>query len=289
MNEVQGDGRPSRTAIMTAVARALHREEPPPWVVDDRLADALAGELGDDIRGTLRGELQPESLRMFSRWCCVRCRYPEDIVEHELTTNGVRQYVILGAGLDSFALRRPDLLESLRVFEVDHPASQRWKRDRLRELGLAPSANLVFASVDFERQALDQGLREAGFDFDAPAVFAWIGVTMFLGLPAIRDTLDVVAGCADGTRLVLTYNLPQDALQGLGAQTQVALARVTATMDEPMITFFTPTEMEDLLRSHGFGAIEHVGPEEAKALYFPGRPEVIFGGAQRLISASLGA
>src|SRR5687767_8803463 len=151
---------PSRTAVLTAAARALHREEPPPWVLDDQLALALSGEDGRLLAEQLRTELSPQALLGFARWCCVRARLPEDTVERALA-DGVRQYVILGAGLDSFAYRRGDLLDRLRVFEVDHPASQDWKRQRLDALGLARPPNLVFAPVDFERQTLRAGLEAA--------------------------------------------------------------------------------------------------------------------------------
>ena len=179
----------SRTAVMTAVARALHREGPPPHVLDDPLALALAGSDGVRIREQLEAALPPAGLAVFSRWCCVRSRFPEDIAEHELGMNGTRQYVLLGAGLDTFAERRADLLAELQVFEVDHPATQRWKRARLEALELPCPPNLIFAPIDFERETLGEGLGTAGFDFDAPAIFAWIGVTMFLSLEAISSTL----------------------------------------------------------------------------------------------------
>jgi methyltransferase (TIGR00027 family) len=137
---------PSRTAVLTAVARALHREEPQPWVIDDHVALELAGPDGLALLDRLRAEVPRHHLRAFSRWVCVRARYPEDLVE-QATASGVGQYVILGAGLDSFAYRRRDLLDRLRVFEVDHPASQQWKRQRLAELGMAVPAGLVFAPV----------------------------------------------------------------------------------------------------------------------------------------------
>ncbi|HTN78209.1 MAG TPA: class I SAM-dependent methyltransferase, partial [Acidimicrobiales bacterium] len=124
---------PSRSAAMTAVARSLHREEPPPWVLDDFLAAGLAGEEGPAIRERLSHDMTREDLLAFSRWVCVRARLPEDIVE-DAVAGGVRQYVILGAGLDSFAYRRPDLVGLVRVYEVDHPETQAWKRARLAEL-----------------------------------------------------------------------------------------------------------------------------------------------------------
>src|SRR5215467_7098942 len=120
---------------MTAAARALHREEPPPRVLDDHLAQGLAGDEGASITERLRDELSAEELLSFGRWMAVRARLVEDVVERAAST-GIRQYGILGAGLDSFAYRRPDLLVRMRVFEVDHPASQAWKRERLAELGV---------------------------------------------------------------------------------------------------------------------------------------------------------
>lgn len=277
---------PSRTALLTAAARALHREEPPPWVLDDRLALALAGDDGRLLAARLRTELTPQALLGFTRWCCVRARLPEDTVARALAA-GVRQYAILGAGLDSFAYRRGDLLDRLRVFEVDHPASQAWKRQRLDELGLARPANLVFAPVDFERQTLRAGLESAGFDFRAPAVFSWIGVTMYLTLEAIAATLATVAVCPAGSRLVLTYNRPRAALAGLGLETDAVLTRIAGEMGEPIVTLFELDEIERLLRDHGFAEIEHVGPDEAVRRYFPGRNDVRFGGAQRLVVATV--
>jgi methyltransferase (TIGR00027 family) len=277
----------SRTAIMTAVACALHREEPQPHVLDDSLALPLAGEGGAAIRRQLESTLSPESLQAFSRWCCVRSRFPENVVERELTLHGIDQYVVLGAGLDTFAERRTDLLNRLRVFEVDHPATQQWKRARLEELGVTCPANLVFAPVDFERETLGDALRSAAFNFQSPAVFAWIGVTMFLTLDAIVSTLDLVARCADRTQIVLTYNLPPEVLGELGAQTDAAISQIAAGMDEPMISRFTPNDIEVLMADRGFTELVHLGPDEARALYFENRPDVRFGGAQRIIAGTV--
>ena len=187
---------PSGTAVLTAVARALHREEPPPWVLDDSLALGLAGEAGPALRARLLREMAHDDLLGFTRWVCVRARLPEDIVEDAIAA-GAGQYVILGAGLDSFAYRRHDLLDHLRVYEIDHPDTQAWKRARLAELDVEEPAALVFASVDFERQTLVEGLTAAGFDFDTPAVFSWIGVTLYLTLTAITTTLDTVDAMPD--------------------------------------------------------------------------------------------
>lgn len=273
--------------MLTAAARALHREEPPPWVLDDPLALELAGEDGADIRDRIRTELPPESLLAFCRWVCVRARFHEDRVDRGLA-DGVNQYVILGAGLDTFAYRKSDPTGRLRVFEVDHPDTQRWKQARLVELGVKPSVEVVHVPVDFERQTLRAGLEDAGFDFASPAVFSWLGVTMYLTLDAIKATLRTIGEAARGSSVVLTYNLPQDALRGLGAQTEAVLARIVAEMGEPMVSLFRPTEIEDLLRDLGYDSVEHFGPDEAKSTYFPGRSDVRFGGAQRIVAATLG-
>jgi methyltransferase (TIGR00027 family) len=276
---------PSRTAVLTAVARALHREEPQPWVMDDRFALGLAGREGLALLGQLRAEVPRRYLLAFSRWMCVRARFAEDIVE-QAAAGGIGQYVILGAGLDSFAYRRGDLLGRLWVFEVDHPATQSWKRRRLAGLGVEPPARLVFAPVDFERQTLREGLEQAGFDFGELAVFSWVGVTMYLTLDAIHATLATMARCRAGTRVVLTYNQPPTALAGSTAQIAATFARLAAEMGEPFLSRFLPAEIAQLLCEHGFGQVTDFGPDEARAAYFPGRTDIEIAGAQRLVAAT---
>jgi methyltransferase (TIGR00027 family) len=202
-------------------------------------------------------------------------------------SQGVRQYVILGAGLDSFAYRRLDMLSALRVFEVDHPASQAWKRHRLEEMGIQRPANLTYAPIDFEHQTLKRGLEGAGFDFASRGVFSWIGVTMYLTIEAIRATLATVATCPPGTRIVLTYNLPPSALQDSAQELDAAIRRFASESDEPFLSLFLPPEIEELLAEMGFGDIVHFGPEEAIRAYFLGRSDVRFGGAQRLIAGTV--
>jgi methyltransferase (TIGR00027 family) len=189
---------PSRTAVLTAAARALHRDEPAPWVLDDPLAAGLAGPDGTVMMARLRAELPAPGLLAFVRWVCVRSRFAEDTAE-EAASRGIGQYVILGAGLDSFACRRGGQRARLRIFEVDHPATQAWKRQRLAALGLPSPPDLAFVPADLERQPLRDALAAAGFDASAPAVFSWLGVTMYLRPEAIRATLATVADCAAGT------------------------------------------------------------------------------------------
>jgi methyltransferase (TIGR00027 family) len=231
------------------------------------------------------GDAQPHLLA-FSRWIWVRARFAEDIVE-QAAASGTGQYVILGAGLDSFANRRDDLMGGLRVFEVDHPATQSWKRQRLAGLGVELPGGLVFAPVDFERQTLREGLEQAGFDFGKRAVFSWVGVTMYLTLEAIHATLATMAQCQPGTAVVLTYNQPPASLTGSTAQIAATFAGLAAEMGEPFLSRFLPDEIARLLREHGFGQIIDFGPDEARAAYFAGQPDVEIAGAQRLMAATL--
>jgi methyltransferase (TIGR00027 family) len=283
---MEGVQSPSRTALLTAVARAVQREEPQPWVMDDYLALGLAGSEGRVLLDRLRAEVPRLHLLAFSRWMCVRARFAEDIVANA-AANGTGQYVILGAGLDSFAYRRGDLLGGLRVFEVDHPATQSWKRRRLAGLGLEVPGHLVFAPVDFERQTLREGLEQAGFDFGQRAVFSWVGVTMYLTLDAIHATLATIARCRPGTGVVLTYNLPAAALTGRTAQIAATFAGLAAEMGEPFLSRFLPDEMARLLREYGFEQIRDFGPDEARAAFFSGHTDIDIAGAQRLIAATL--
>jgi len=275
-------GGPSRTALLTAVARDLHREEPPPLVFDDALALQLAGDDGLSLRDRLRAEIVDDDLMAFSRWCCVRSRYAEDIVEQE-AGRGVAQYVILGAGLDTFAYRRSDL--DVRVFEVDHAATQAWKNRRLADLGVTTPDNLVFVPVDFERVELRTALDEAGFTFREPAVFSWLGVTMYLTPDAIDQTLSTIAQATAGTRVVLTYNQPDRVLDDHALRVTSAMRAIAAGFAEPFVTLFTRDEIDALLRQHGLGDMEHVGREEARASYFGGQQGVEIAGAQRLVAA----
>lgn len=273
--------------MLSAVGRALYLEEPPPHVLEDRLAALLAGEQGAELMRELKSEVPEELMATFRRWTTVRTRFTEDAVE-QAVASGVRQFAILGAGLDSFAYRRRDLLTKLRVYEVDQPESQEWKRRRLRELGVAIPSNLVFAPIDFERQTLLAGLGAAGFDFSAPAILSWIGVTVLLSGAAIEATLKDVAALPPGSRIVFTYDLPHRELDLHGQAMRDFIAGRAAGMGEPFLTLLEPSKIDELLTRLGFRDISHFGPDDAADAYFKDRPEVRFRSGQRLASATVG-
>jgi methyltransferase (TIGR00027 family) len=268
---------------MAAMGRALHRDDPPPHIVDDWLAADLAGENGRAILDNMRANVTPDRLRAFQRWTAVRTRFVEDCVDSAVTA-GVSQYVVLGAGLDSFAYRRADLLERLTIFEVDHPLSQAWKRRRLDELHIPLPHNVVFVAVDFEAHPILDALTASGFASDRAAVVSWIGVTMYLARAAIDATLDSVASCAPGTRIVLTYDQPPDVLDDEDRALLADVSGTAAKFGEPFVSLFRQEEMEGVLVNHGFGSVTHFGADQAVRRYFGGT-DVGLPNVQRLITA----
>jgi len=269
---------------MVAAGRWLHLQQPPPHVFIDRLALELAGDEGLQMSAALQRELSAEDLASFTSWVAVRARFTEDMLMRALR-DGVGQYVVLGAGLDSFAYRRPDLTEQLRVYEVDHPLSQQWKRARLDELGLQRPPGLSFVPVDFERDAPAQVLAAAGADITALTFFSWIGVTMYLTADAVRSMLRAVASFAPGSRIVLSYDLPREAAPKPGLYDFIR--RRAAEVGEPFLSVFTPAEIDALLRECGFGGMTHFGPGDAIREYFAARPSLEITGAQRLVLATV--
>jgi methyltransferase (TIGR00027 family) len=256
---------PSRSAITTAAHRAAHLLiDDDPKIFADPFARAFAGYADDaEMLAALSAEFQelPRMRTVFA----VRSRYAEDELAKSIA-NGVDQYIILGAGLDSFAYRRPDLMASLDVFEVDHPASQSWKRARVAELGIATPARLHHISIDFERQTLGEGLLASAVDLERRVFLSLLGVTQYLTKDAALRTLrDVAATTAPGSELVFQFVKPPTML------TSDEAALVTGQAEryegEPWLSFFEPMEMEHHLCDAGFGEIVHFGDREATERY----------------------
>jgi methyltransferase (TIGR00027 family) len=255
-----------------------------PKILNDDLALALSGA-GD--AATLRTNLEAlhaELLRTHGpdvaqallchlrAMAAVRSRYTEDELSHALQ-HGVGQYVILGAGLDSFAYRRQDLAGVVRVFEVDHPATQQWKRAVLRQLKLSLPPYLNFVPNDFERQTLMEGLQAEGYRSEAPAFFSWLGVVEYLTEEAVFKTLQEVAALAPGTEIVFEYALHESQLDAEAQQALAGMKMVTAARGEPFQSFFEPGRLATRVRAVGFAQVWDLGPEEANARYCTGRAD----------------
>jgi methyltransferase (TIGR00027 family) len=199
----------------------------------------------------------------------VRSRYVED----RLFASGCEQYVILGAGLDSFAWRRPDVLHRIRVFEVDHPSTQARKQQRVEALALPSHPHHRFVPVDFETQTLADELVAAGFDCEQPAVFSWLGVSEYLSVGAIEGLLRTVAGCAARSEIGLTYAPPMTSLDDAGREFRAIVTRLAADAGEPFQTLLEPDDAEALLRRCGLRVADHPTHDYLTARYFAGRPD----------------
>jgi methyltransferase (TIGR00027 family) len=253
--------RPSRTALATAAARAAHLTvDRAPWIFEDRVAALLLGELAEELLAAHREARGDHVLASMRVAMTARSRYTEDRLA-EACGQGVAQYVLLGAGLDSFAYRSP-LTDRLRVYEVDHPATQAWKRQRLAAAGVRVPARVGFVAVDFTVDSLSDRLAEAGFDRAQPAFVSWLGVTQYLTAEAIAATLDAIASACPGTELAMEYVVPAELRDEPGtALADFYIPRATE-LGEPWLTFMTPGDVASLLGARGMTVIDDAGRRE---------------------------
>jgi methyltransferase (TIGR00027 family) len=259
------------TAVRVALWRAMHVQvDPPPHVLEDEIGLRIAAP---DAGWRSRPDMNPQGTSLFRASIVARARFIEDLVV-EQAGNGVGQYVILGAGLDTFAQRRPEIASRLLVFEVDSPGPQAWKRKRLIELGFGVPEWLRLVPVDFEAgDAWRQRLADAGFDAGRPAVVASTGVSMYLTKDAIAATLRQIAALAPGSTFAMTFLLPLELMSPEvrpGFQMAEKGARTSGT---PFLSFFTPTEMLTLAREAGFREVQHVSAAALTQRYFAGRTD----------------
>jgi len=265
---------PSRTAITTATLRAAHfLLDAEPKILDDSFARAFAGFANDEeLSKALDTLVYPDFARMRTLFA-LRNRYAEDELARTIE-QGTSRYIILGAGLDSFAYRRPDLMRTLDVFEVDHPSSQAWKRRRVAELGIRIPARLHYVPIDFERETLTAGLAAAGIDFTAATFFSWLGVTQYLSSAAVLGTLREVAElAAPGSEIVFQFIVPEATLTGEERSLVTDLAAGGAAVGEPWLSFLEPEELDAHLRQMGFRKVLHFGPQQATERYLLGRSD----------------
>ena len=286
-------GRASTTALVVAYRRAHHFANGAPWVFADPLASAIIGrdrERIEDVLIAAAARFFPDEVpRGAAREVAIarvlgvsygqglvlsRARYTEDRLAALMQRTGVSQYVLVGAGLDTFALRRPDLRDRLRVFELDHPATQTDKRRRLREAGLALPPNLHFGAADLEREPVATVLLRLPYDPTRPALFAWLGVTMYLTRAAVLETLRSIRSvAAHGSEIVLDYF---DAAS-LVAESQPPGLRMalelTRSQGEPIIFGFEPARLAAELESIGYEVVDDLGPPQQNERYFEVRAD----------------
>jgi methyltransferase (TIGR00027 family) len=278
--------RPSLTAYGAALHRAAHQVVDVPPVFTDPLALRIVGpEVADELRAGRDRHTEIAASRMRA-FLAVRSRYTEDCFA-QAAAGGVAQYVVLGAGLDTFAYRTDR--RDLRIFEVDHPATQGWKRERLASAGIGIPETLTYAPVDFERETLHEGLKRAGLDFDRPAFFAWLGVVPYLSREAIDATLGFVARETKRTSEILfDYAEPMEGRSAAQREALAELARRVAEIGEPLRSFFKPDDLQRDLRAHGFSFVEDADTAALTARYFLNRTDgLALGGTAHIMRARL--
>lgn len=260
------NGQPSATAYRVAIRRAAHQLLDKPCVFEDPLAIKIVG--CDREPESKDAQEEGPMGRYLRAFIAVRSRYAEDQLA-ETYRQGVRQYVVLGAGLDTFAYRNP--FSDLRVFEIDHPATQAWKRQLLSAGGISLPQSLTFVPVNFEQQSLAQGLENSGFNAGNPAFFSWLGVTPYLSCETVLETLRWVISICPRNGIVFDYTVPRASLSPEFQAAFDLLASRVAAAGEPFVGFFDPRELRQSLEKMGFAHIENLDATEINARYFNNR------------------
>jgi methyltransferase (TIGR00027 family) len=262
-------GEPSRTALRVAQMRAVHSLLDDPVVLHDPIALPILGTQAEALRENpfVLNDMLSRGLRAA---LVARSRFAEDELARAVA-QGVRQYVLLGAGLDTFAYRNPHA--QLQVFEVDHPSTQAWKRSLLAEAGIALPSNLRFAAADFEQQSLHDALQASGFEHDRPACFSWMGVTMYLRPEAVVHTLAQLAGSAPGSSVCFDFRLPPELLNPVELAISEFIGQQIAALGEPWIAAFEPEALREQLLQLGFREAEVVTGDALTERYLPRRKD----------------
>jgi methyltransferase (TIGR00027 family) len=261
------EGQFSRTALGAAGRRAAHQVIDGARVFDDPLALRILGPDADAAVAEARADPALRGLRFY---VAMRSRFAEDAARRAIA-HGIRQIVVLGAGLDTFAYR-VEPIEGLRVTEVDHPATQAEKRRRLAAAAIAAPSHVVYAACDFETESLADALAASGFDAGRPSVFLWLGVVPYLTEPAIFATLAFIGALAGGSEVVFDYSSMAAPIAGGGRRRVHEIVRARAeAAGEPLRTFFATPALHEKLRAFGFRSIEDLDPNEIVARFFPER------------------
>jgi methyltransferase (TIGR00027 family) len=264
-------GKPSVTARWVAAMRVAHQErDASPHVLEDPIAARLLADVREAEHEAEAHHLANSSpLRAF---VVARSRYTEDMLARAVL-RGVRQYVILGAGLDTFAYRNPH--PHLRVIEVDHPATQAWKRERLAAAGITPPPSVTFAPVDFSVQSLPEGLAALGFDRSEATFFSWLGVTPYITLESFRATLAAIAALPRGSGVAFDYMLAREELTDSQRRLVHQLTLGVVSLGEPFQLFFRPPALAAELTRAGFSDVEDLDEAALTDRYFLRRADTL--------------
>lgn len=261
---------PDNTAVRTALWRAMHVQiDAFPPILEDEVGLKL---IAPDEEWRQRPDMHPEFTKRLRASIVARARFIEDLIT-EQSTQGISQYVILGAGLDTFAQRRVDIASQLQIFEIDQPDTQTWKKQRLTELGYGIPKWLHFVSVDFEISSWWKQLLKAGFDTGKPAIIVCAGVSLYLTRDAILATLRQLAALTPGSKLAMAFYLPMDLLDEEDKFLQQIAEKGAREAGTPFISFFTPDEVLALAHEAGFKNVQTTSTKDMEQLYFTNRAD----------------
>jgi methyltransferase (TIGR00027 family) len=283
MNEKQV----SSTAILATMLRAIHQTiDSEPKVLIDPVSILLAKEF-EKSPEWIAFDAVPEQFQKMTRAALIlRSRYAEDILK-EAVSRGKCQYVILGAGFDTFAYRQSSWARAIRIFEVDLAATQQSKRAVLQRAAIAAPENLRYCPVDFQSSSLRDALAEASFEFHIPSVFSWLGVTQYLSKSAIQATLQFIQSLPKSSTVVFSFVPSDPVLIDEDRQLITELGRVAAARGEPFLSRFDPEELQQLLYDIGFSSVYHLLPAIAQERYFAGRTDGLTAqGVEQLMRAT---
>jgi methyltransferase (TIGR00027 family) len=275
MNNPEG----SLTSLGAAGLRAAHQllDGEPKLFSDPVILQLLEPGHIEEIKASASQFQHPETLRLRSR-IALRSRYAEDRLMLAYA-RGVRQYLLLGAGLDTFAWRQPEGLDGLKIFEADHPATQEQKRQRLSRAGLSVPANCEIVAINFETETLEEALRKSSFDFHTPCFISWLGVTVYLSKEAVDTVFRFVSTLPKGSELVFTF--AQERIGGFMSHTAIRAAKA----GEPWRTYFRPEDLARRLYELGFSSVNFLEPEEALKRYYFNRRDGLTGPSLAFIAS----
>jgi methyltransferase (TIGR00027 family) len=267
---------PDNTAVRVALWRAIHvLVDSPPHIIEDETGLKL---VAPDDGWRQRPDMEPNFTRGARASIVARARFIEDLVL-EQSLKGISQYVILGAGLDTFAQRRPDIASKLQIFEIDQPDTQTWKKRRLIELGFGIPECLHFVPVDFEADSWWDQLINSGFNINKPAVVACTGVAMYLTKEAVKSTLSQIAKLAPGSKLAISYLLPIDLVDEEDRLLLQIAQKGAMASGTPFLSFFSPEEILALAREVGFKTVETISAKNLNSRYFADRSDNLRSGS----------
>ena len=261
---------PDNTAVRTALWRAIHLQvDSKPYILEDEIGLKL---IDPDEGWQKRPDMDPQFTKRLRASILARARFIEDLIIEE-SKHGISQYVILGAGLDTFSQRRADVASKLQVYEIDQPDTQTWKQRRLNELGFGIPEWLHFVSVDFETSSWWEQLLKSGFDINKPAVVACTGVSLYLTKDAITATLNQIAKLMSGSKLAMTFYLPMELMDEEDKPLQQIAEKGAREAETPFVSFYSPSEILTLANKAGFKKAKTISTKDMEERYFTNRAD----------------